>query len=157
VLGTGGHPPQPNACTGRSCSDIGDGESECTTGPNDKTCSGLVRANGRGILSCANNNDCTANHPLNGACTLVQRRACFLEQIVAAGVAGPSFRWSATNQARTRRHRRLHAAIGFDDALLELDARSVENHDPRVAAAGDAAAGDLGFAAESYAHAVAVG
>ncbi len=91
VLGPNGTSPKPNDCTAGSCSDIGGGESECTTGPNDRYCDGLVRANGLGILACANNSDCTTNDPLNGACTLTQRRSCFLDTITATGQADTEF------------------------------------------------------------------
>ncbi len=91
ALGGGGVAPRPNECTGGLCSDLGDGESQCTDGPDDKMCDGLVRANGQGILSCSNNSDCTANDPLNGTCSLLQRRACFPEVIVATGSADTEF------------------------------------------------------------------
>lgn len=91
ALGGSGYPPQPNGCDGGSCSDAGDGEGLCTTGPDDKTCDGLLRANGRGILSCNTNSDCSANDPLNGNCTLVDRRACFLDPIVSTGIADTEF------------------------------------------------------------------
>lgn len=84
-------PPSPNACTGGTCSDAGAGEGSCADGPDDKTCDGVVRADGRGILSCSSNADCTANDPLNGNCTLVERRACFLDPIVATGAADTEF------------------------------------------------------------------
>jgi hypothetical protein len=85
VLGSNGTSPEPNDCTDGLCSDIGNNESQCTTGPDDKYCDGLVRANGLGILACGNNADCTTNDPLNGACTLLQRRSCFLDTITATG------------------------------------------------------------------------
>jgi hypothetical protein len=83
--------PQPNGCFGGVCDDAGNGIGVCDTGPDDKTCDGLVRANGKGILSCTNNNDCAANDPLNGKCTLVERRPCFLDPIVATGSADPHY------------------------------------------------------------------
>lgn len=91
ALGGSGVPPSPNACDGGACSDTGGGEGVCTSGPDDKTCDGLVRADGRGILSCNNNEDCTANDPLNGTCSLLERRKCFLDPIVATGAADPEF------------------------------------------------------------------
>jgi hypothetical protein len=90
-LGGNGFPPQPNACDGGTCSDIGGGTGACTTGPDDHTCDGVVRADGSGILSCSNNSDCTANNPLNGTCSVVKRRPCFLNPIVANGVADTDF------------------------------------------------------------------
>ena len=50
-----------------------------------------MRANGLGILACANDADCTTNDPLNGSCTLTQRRACFLDTITATGSADTEF------------------------------------------------------------------
>jgi hypothetical protein len=91
VNGPSGTAPKPNDCTSGLCSDIGDGESECTTGPDDRYCDGLLRANGLGILACGNNADCTTNDPLNGSCTLTQRRACFLETITATGSPDTEF------------------------------------------------------------------
>lgn len=91
ALGSRGVAPSPNACSDGLCNDLGDGEGACATGPDDRTCDGLVRADGRGILSCANNTDCTTNSPLNGTCSLVERRACFLDPIVATGSADPDF------------------------------------------------------------------
>lgn len=89
--GGAGATPSPNQCDAGGCTDMGNGEGQCTTGPDDRTCDGLVRANGEGVLSCANNADCQANDPLNGNCTLLKRRDCFLDPIIASGTADPEF------------------------------------------------------------------
>ena len=73
--------------------DSGDGvNAQCTTGPDDASCDGLVRPNGEGFISCNGNADCD---PINiglpgGTCTLIKRRRCFLPTIVSHGVANPS-------------------------------------------------------------------
>ncbi|MFN2378155.1 MAG: hypothetical protein ABR538_16610, partial [Candidatus Binatia bacterium] len=91
AIGGSGASPEPNDCTGLACMDMGGGEGLCATGPDDQSCDGLVKADGTGILSCTNNSDCTANHPLNGSCSLVKRRSCFLDPIVATGSADTDF------------------------------------------------------------------
>jgi hypothetical protein len=91
VNGPNGTIPKANGCTSFLCSDMGGGESQCTSGPDDKYCDGLVRANGLGILACGNNADCTTNDPLNGSCTLSQRRSCFLDTITATGAPGTDY------------------------------------------------------------------
>jgi hypothetical protein len=83
----------PNQCTGETCSDTGDGMTgQCTTGPDDTSCDGIVRANGEGFISCSGNQDCDPNNiglPA-GHCTLSKRRPCFLNPIVTAGAASPT-------------------------------------------------------------------
>jgi len=92
TFGSTGVPPQPNGCNSGLCEALpGGDEAQCATGPDDKTCDGLVRADGTGILSCLSNSDCQANNPLNGNCTLTHRRKCFLDSIVAHGVASTEF------------------------------------------------------------------
>ncbi len=88
--------PQPNQCTGGLCSDLGGGQGECTTGPENYSCDGMVKANGIGFVSCDPNAmpstlDCTSVDPLAGDCTLVERRACFLDPIVSTGTPDPEF------------------------------------------------------------------
>jgi hypothetical protein len=91
ALGGGGVQPEPSQCETNSCTPDGEGTGTCTVGPDDRTCDGLVRANGKGILSCSNNADCQANDPLNGNCTLIKRRPCFVDPIVATGVASTDY------------------------------------------------------------------
>lgn len=77
----------PNNCTGGLCSNLGGGEGECTTGPNDRFCDQLVKADGGGILSCSSNAAClpAAVGTYAGTCTLLERRKCFLNPITATG------------------------------------------------------------------------
>jgi hypothetical protein len=44
--------PLPNQCTNFDCSDLGGAQGECTTGPNDRYCDGILRADGDGFVSC---------------------------------------------------------------------------------------------------------
>jgi len=88
-----GESPLPNACDDLLCSDAGGGEGECSDGPDDRFCDGVVKANATGIVACATNNDCL---PVSagvdaGNCTIVERRKCFLDPIVATGSADPAF------------------------------------------------------------------
>jgi hypothetical protein len=74
------------------CSDAGGGEGECSSGPTDLSCDGVVRANGDGFVSCQTNVDCD---PINigidaGDCTLAKTRECFLPTIQAQGSASTS-------------------------------------------------------------------
>lgn len=85
-VGPGGAQAEPNDCTDHLCSDAGAGEGTCSVGPDDLFCDGLVQANGRGVVPCAANVDCTIG--VNGGnCLLLQRRSCFLDPIVATGSA----------------------------------------------------------------------
>jgi hypothetical protein len=92
----GGAQRVPNGCNG-ACVALSPGSSEgvCDgAGPSDSYCSGLVKSNGEGIITCANDGDCAA---LNsecpggdcGTCTLTSPRKCFLNPIVADGTANP--------------------------------------------------------------------
>jgi hypothetical protein len=85
--------PFKNSCASDNiCNDAGGGEGVCNLGPTDGSCDGIVRANGEGFLSCSSNSDC-ASFPggLGGDCTLTKPRECFLETIVAEGLADPEF------------------------------------------------------------------
>ncbi len=81
--------PLPNDCEDLLCTDLGGGEGQCTTGPDDRFCDGVTRADGRGILACSTNDDCTpATVGIDaGDCTIVERRACFLDPVVATGAS----------------------------------------------------------------------
>ena len=48
------------------CVDDGSGNGKCNTGPDERACDGVVKANGTGILSCGTNADC----PAGQQCTL---------------------------------------------------------------------------------------
>jgi cysteine-rich repeat protein len=80
--------PQPNGCNGGGCTDVGGGEGECTTGPDDAYCDGLTRANGEGFLACISiaDWDVGAIGLPGGLCTITKRRECFLNPITATGV-----------------------------------------------------------------------
>ncbi len=89
----GGLSVQPNQCSDGACIDQGGGEGACNVSPNDRTCDAVVRPNGEGILGCGSNADCAASviGIAGGNCTLSKRRECFLDPIVAEGVADPDF------------------------------------------------------------------
>jgi hypothetical protein len=90
----GGVPTLPNGCNDGLCSDLGGEEGECTTGPDDTFCDGLLKADGGGILTCTSNLGCNQNatgSPLGGTCSHVERRKCFLNPIVASGNPDPEF------------------------------------------------------------------
>ncbi len=84
--------PRANACDNSSCSDVGGGEGECSTGPTTTFCDGITRANGGGLVTCNSNADCTAAviGVDVGNCTLSKRRECFLDPIVATGTPSTS-------------------------------------------------------------------
>ena len=89
----GGILPSPNNCDDLACSDLGGGKGRCTTGPDEKFCDNVVRADGAGIYFCNSNADCAIEviGVVGGNCSLVERRACFLDSIVAGGSADPEF------------------------------------------------------------------
>jgi len=78
--------PLPNACDDGLCSGSG-ADASCSTGPDDPFCDGLLRADGRGVVPCASNADCSAAGA--GDCSLLQRRDCFADPILADGSAHP--------------------------------------------------------------------
>lgn len=82
---------QPNSCSDGNCVDQGGGEGACNAAPNDRTCDGVVRPNGEGILGCGTNADCDSSviGIDGGNCTLIKRRECFLDPILAEGIADP--------------------------------------------------------------------
>jgi hypothetical protein len=87
----GNNDPLANQCAGNGkCNDAGGGEGVCDLGPTDKFCDGLLRANGEGFLACQTQADCDAfPGGVAGLCTLSKGRECFLDTIVANGVADP--------------------------------------------------------------------
>jgi hypothetical protein len=89
--GSSGEFPLPNGCIDLLCSDVGNGEGECTVGPDTFYCDGVVKANGVGILSCLSDEDCVPGSVGidAGSCTLSQRADCFLDPIVATGDPDP--------------------------------------------------------------------
>jgi hypothetical protein len=86
-----GAQPLPNDCEDFLCSDIGNEEGECTTGPDDNWCDGIVRADGSGLIGCGTNEDCAVGTigVDAGECALVTRRPCFLDPIEADGAPHP--------------------------------------------------------------------
>jgi hypothetical protein len=83
--------PQPNDCTTGVCMAVGDGTGECAVGPDDRFCDGIVRPNGRGLIACGSDFECDAAviGVDAGECTLIERRACFLDPVVALGAPHP--------------------------------------------------------------------
>ena len=87
-------PTSINSCDG-ACVPVNGSEvlGQCDdAGPNDTFCDAVVRANGEGYIQCQSNADCLAtNIGIDaGVCSLVTRRPCFLDPIVAIGEANPS-------------------------------------------------------------------
>lgn len=89
--GPAGRQPQPNSCSDGVCVAQGDGTGECSTGPDDRFCDGIVRPGGGGIIACGSDVDCSEGviGVDAGECTLLERRSCFLDPIVAVGAAHP--------------------------------------------------------------------
>jgi len=88
----GNQNPNPDLCNPLfTCQDIGGGEGECASGPDELSCDGIVRANNTGFISCFTNADCdpTVIGVDAGNCTLSKRRKCFLDPIVATGSPDP--------------------------------------------------------------------
>lgn len=81
----------PNACDTGQCEDVGGEEGLCVDGPDDLFCDMIVRPDGTGLIGCGTNVDCEAGSigVDAGACTLVERRDCFLDPIVTEGVPSP--------------------------------------------------------------------
>lgn len=131
--------PKPNSCAGGLCDVDEDGEGSCSSGPDDKFCDGLLKADGSGIRFCSSNDDCSAVVVGfdAGLCTLVERRACFGDPIVAEGAAdaldpravatfcvpptmniGASTSIGLPGPARIRRQSGLEAFCASDPATL---------------------------------------
>jgi hypothetical protein len=92
---------KPNLCAGFTCTSV-PGQTDrgqCSgMGSTDKYCDGMLRANGGGVLTCADNTDCTGYNtgdpdPDNwvcpnddcGSCTVTQIRSCFVDPIAVTG------------------------------------------------------------------------
>jgi hypothetical protein len=58
----------------------------------DEYCDAILRADGRGFISCNTNLDCAESSigVDGGACALAELRSCYLDPIVATGVAHPA-------------------------------------------------------------------
>ena len=81
----------PNGCDGYLCSDV-DGQGtvgECTTGPDSRFCDGMLKSSGDPFVACQADADCSISVIGfdAGSCTMVKRRSCFLDPIVAVGEA----------------------------------------------------------------------
>jgi hypothetical protein len=87
-----------NSCslgTNEACVAVDEGGlfGECMTGPDDRFCDAIVKASGAGFFGCTRDADCAESSvgvPA-GFCTLVQRRECFLDPIIAIGEPDPQF------------------------------------------------------------------
>jgi hypothetical protein len=79
--------PKPNSCDGGTCDDLGGGQGRCLTGPDDSYCDGILKVDGKAVFACLSNDDCLPSSVGvdAGECTAVERRACFLDPIVATG------------------------------------------------------------------------
>ena len=95
VSSGGGAVRVPNKCGDGVCVDVGNGNGECgAAGPVEYYCDNMLRANGRGLLSCQTDEDCAAYASQCGdggcgLCTIAEPRSCFLDPITATGHATP--------------------------------------------------------------------
>jgi len=82
----------PNECELFDCTDLGGGKGECTTGPDDTYCDGLVRSDGTPMVPCNTNANCEPDFPPAnyGDCTVTKRRGCFTGSISATGTVHPT-------------------------------------------------------------------
>jgi cysteine-rich repeat protein len=83
--------PLPNTCSDDVCSDLGGNQGECDAGPSSQMCDGILRADGGGFIACLQNLDC-APGTIGidaGDCTIVEKRKCFLDPIIAIPNADP--------------------------------------------------------------------
>jgi hypothetical protein len=83
--------PTPNACSDGVCTGIGNARGHCAAGPVDTYCDAILRADGRGLIGCNTNADCTpASIGVDGgSCTIAETRACYLDPLVTNGRAHP--------------------------------------------------------------------
>ena len=78
----GGAGVKQNACSDGVCSPDG----QCTAGPIDTFCDGVVTPKGEGFVPCSSAADCSIAGA--GACTLSKRRLCYTDPIVTDGEPG---------------------------------------------------------------------
>jgi hypothetical protein len=88
-------PSSVNSCTGDSvCTPIDESGilGECEEGPDDTFCDDVVRASGVGYIQCQTNADCDENNIgiAAGTCSMIVRRPCFVDPIIASGDPDPS-------------------------------------------------------------------
>jgi len=83
--------PAPNACNDGVCTGLAATRGHCAAGPIDTYCDGILRGDGRGLIGCNTNADCTpASIGVDGGtCTVSETRACYLDPLVTAGRAHP--------------------------------------------------------------------
>ena len=80
--------PQPNICSDDFCTPLAQGQGECQGGGGTDSfqyCDGIVRATGKGMISCLVNADCAVFSA--GNCTITELRTCFPDNISLTGVA----------------------------------------------------------------------
>jgi hypothetical protein len=82
---------QPNQCVGYVCDPVmGQTDRGICNVDVTQQCSGLVRANGKGVLNCQMDSDCEALDSICpggdcGTCNLFDNKSCFLNPIVVTG------------------------------------------------------------------------
>ena len=80
--------PAQNGCTDQVCTDLGNGQGECSTGgPVSHFCDGIVRASGMGFIACTTNDDCSEMTIGTdaGECSIVENRSCHPSTITVSG------------------------------------------------------------------------
>jgi hypothetical protein len=110
----------PNSCDNLDCTDNGGGAGQCTTGPDDAFCDGILQIDGRGVMACANNSDCAPElwGFDAGDCTHVERRRCFENSISATGAADPTSPVLASSYcAATSQNVAVNAIVGLPGAV----------------------------------------
>jgi hypothetical protein len=88
--GGGGVSREQNGCADGICTDLGGGtDGICNAGPFDGRCDGVLTAEGNGFIACNTNFDCDEGviGIDAGLCTISQQRLCFLDPILATGIA----------------------------------------------------------------------
>lgn len=89
--------PSADTCDASGvCVDLGENYGECSNGPINTYCDGILRADGAPYISCLSDSDCDTTDcgsgpgvGLCGTCSLQSNRQCFLPTIEAAGSADP--------------------------------------------------------------------
>ncbi len=89
-----GVPRVPNGCNDLTCTPVAGqtDRGECLAGPTDTFCEGVTWANGKGLISCSVNADCSISSIGidGGNCGLPTTRSCFLDPLVMTGTPGGS-------------------------------------------------------------------
>lgn len=93
---------KPNNCTDGVCHDVGATDrGECAAADDDSYCSGVLFANGHGVIPCNTDSDCDTYISTDenqdkwvcqgndcGTCSVVSPRSCFLNPILVTGTPG---------------------------------------------------------------------